>query len=389
MNPCIIGWAHTKFGRLSDETVESLMVRVTCEALADAGLSGADVDGTFVGLFNNGFSEQDFPSSLPFHADESLRFKPATRFENACATGSAAVHGALNFIAAGRGRIALVVGAEKMSHVTPAGATNALRGASYVREEAAHPAGFAGVFGDIAAAYFERWGDHYDALARIAVKNHANAMHNPYAQFQRELDLDFCLNESPGNPLIAAPLKRSDCSPISDGAAAVIIAHPDVARTAQKAVEFRSVAHVNDFLPASRRDPTRLEGAAVAWQRAFEASGGLALRDLSFVESHDCFTIAELMEYEAMGLTPPGQGHKALDEGWVFKGGKLPVNASGGLKAKGHPIGATGVSMHAVAAMQLCGQAGGMQIPGATVGGVFNMGGLGVANYVSILQRQR
>ncbi|MGE0289787.1 MAG: acetyl-CoA acetyltransferase [Bradyrhizobium sp.] len=389
MNPCIVGWAHTKFGRLGDETVESLMVRVTREALDDARVSGADVDGIFVGLFNNGFSEQDFPSSLPFHANESLRFKPATRYENACATGSAAIHGALDFIAAGRGRIALVVGAEKMTDVSTAGATQALRGASYLREEAAHPAGFAGVFGDIAAAYFDRWGDHYDALARIAVKNHANALHNPYAQFQRELDLEFCLRESPGNPLIAAPLKRTDCSPISDGAAAVVIAHPDVARTSQKAVAFRSTAHVNDFLPASRRERTRLEGASIAWQRAFEASAGLSLRDLHFVESHDCFTIAELMEYEAMGLTPPGRAHVALDEGWVYKGGKLPINPSGGLKAKGHPIGATGVSMHALAAMQLCGQAAGMQIDGASVGGVFNMGGLGVANYVSILERQR
>jgi len=139
MNPCIVGWAHTKFGRLGDETVESLMVRVTREALDDARVSGADVDGIFVGLFNNGFSEQDFPSSLPFHANESLRFKPATRYENACATGSAAIHGALDFIAAGRGRIALVVGAEKMTDVSTAGATQALRGASYLREEAAHP----------------------------------------------------------------------------------------------------------------------------------------------------------------------------------------------------------------------------------------------------------
>lgn len=389
MNPCIIGWAHTKFGRLSEETVESLIVRVTREALEDAGLRGTEVDGIFVGFFNNGFSEQDFPSSLPLHADESLRFKPATRFENACATGSAAIHGALNFIAAGRGRIALVVGAEKMTDVPSASASRALRGASYVREEAAHPAGFAGVFGDIATAYFDRWGNHYDALARIAVKNHANAVHNPYAQFQRELDFEFCMRESPGNPLIASPLKRTDCSPITDGAAALVIAHPDVARSVPKAVEFRSVAHVNDFLPASRRDRTRLEGAAIAWHRAFEISGGLTLGDLNFVESHDCFTIAELMEYEAMGLTPPGRAHMALDEGWVFKDGKLPVNPSGGLKAKGHPIGATGVSMHAMAAMQLCGRAGGMQIEGASIGGVFNMGGLGVANYVSILERRR
>jgi acetyl-CoA C-acetyltransferase len=143
---------------------------------------------------------------------------------------------------------------------------------------------------------------------------------------------------------------------------------------------------VNDFLPISKRDITQFEGAAHAWAKALRSSD-TRLSDLSFVESHDCFTIAELLEYEAMGLTGPGQGARAVLEGWTAKDGRLPINPSGGLKAKGHPIGATGVSMHAITAMQLTGQAPeGMQLPKADLGAVFNMGGAAVANYVSILE---
>jgi len=155
-----------------------------------------------------------------------------------------------------------------------------------------------------------------------------------------------------------------------------------------KAVAFRAAEQVNDFLPMSRRDILAFEGPALAWTRAL-AAAGLTLDDLDLVETHDCFTIAELIEYEAMGLTSPGQGARAIDEGWVEKGGRLPVNPSGGLKAKGHPIGATGVSMHVLAAMQLTDGAGGMQVPGARLAGVFNMGGTAAANYVSVLEAVR
>jgi acetyl-CoA C-acetyltransferase len=136
----------------------------------------------------------------------------------------------------------------------------------------------------------------------------------------------------------------------------------------------------------SKRDILRFEGCAEAWRQAL-GQARIGLSDLSFVETHDCFTIAELIEYEAMGLTPEGQGARAIREGWTQKDGKLPVNPSGGLKSKGHPIGATGVSMHALTAMQLCGEAGDMQLPNAQLGGIFNMGGAAVANYVSVLER--
>ena len=386
MTACIVGWAHTPFGRLEGETVETLVVRVAKEALADAGVAAADVDEIVLGHFNAGFSAQDFTASLVLQASPDLRFKRASRVENACATGSAAVHQAIKAIAAGTARIALVVGVEQMTTTPAAYIGRNLLKATYVREEAEIDGGLARIFGQIAAGYFQRWGDQSDALARIAAKNHRNGVGNPYAQIRKDLGYEFCRTESEKNPRVAGPLKRTDCSLVSDGAAAVVLADVGTALKLGKAVAFRAAEHVQDFLPMSKRDVLKLEGCSEAWKRAL-ASAGMALSDLSFVETHDCFTIAELMEYEAMGLVPEGQGARAIAEGLTEKTGRLPVNPSGGLKAKGHPIGATGVSMHAVTAMQLTGTAGDMQVDNASLGGIFNMGGTAVANYVSILER--
>jgi acetyl-CoA C-acetyltransferase len=388
MTACIVGWAHTPFGRHEGDDVESLIGKVAAAAVKDAGLAPADIDEVVVGHFNAGFSRQDFPSSLVLQHLPELRFKRATRVENACATGSAAIHAGLRAIAARQARLVLVVGVEKMSDASPDDVGRNLLRASYMREEAAVDGGFAGIFARIAQRYFQLHGDKSDALARIAAKNHANGAANPLAQIRKDLGFEFCRQPSEKNPVVAPPLRRTDCSPVSDGAAAVVLADMDVALAQDKAIVFRAAEQVNDFLPMSRRDPTKFEGASVAWRKALEAAR-IGLEDLSLVETHDCFTIAELIEYEAMGLTPPGQGARAIEEGWTEKGGKLPVNASGGLKAKGHPIGATGVSMHVMSAMQLTGDAGGMQIPGARLAGIFNMGGTSVANYVSVLERLR
>ncbi|MEA2947982.1 MAG: acetyl-CoA C-acetyltransferase [Alphaproteobacteria bacterium] len=383
---CIVGWAHTPFGRLEGETVESLIVRVAGAALADAGVEARDVDEIVLGHFNAGFSAQDFTASLVLQASPDLRFKRASRVENACATGSAAVHQGLQAIAAKAARIVLVVGAEQMTTTPAAEIGRNLLKASYVREEADIDGGFAGIFGQIAGLYFQRWGDQSDALAHIAAKNHKNGVGNPYAQIRKDLGYEFCRTESEKNPRVAGPLKRTDCSLVSDGAAAIVLTDVSTALKLGKAVAFRAAEHAQDFLPMSKRDVLKLEGCAQAWKRAL-ASAGLALTDLSFVETHDCFTIAELIEYEAMGLVPEGQGARAVAEGLTEKTGRLPVNPSGGLKAKGHPIGATGVSMHALTAMQLMGTAGEMQVKNARLGGIFNMGGTAVANYVSILER--
>jgi acetyl-CoA C-acetyltransferase len=388
MTACIVGWAHTPFGKLSGETVESLIVRVATDALADAGVAASDVDEIVLGHFNAGFSAQDFTASLVLQASPDLRFTRATRVENACATGSAAVHQGLKSIAAGAARIVLVVGVEQMTTTPPAEIGRNLLKASYVREEADIDGGFAGIFGKIAGLYFQRWGDQSDALARIAAKNHKNGVGNPYAQIRKDFGYDFCRTESDKNPIVAGPLKRTDCSLVSDGAAALVLADVETALKLDKAVVFRAAQHVQDFLPMSRRDILKFEGCALAWQRAFKEAG-IGLKDLSFAEVHDCFTIAELIEYEAMGLAPEGQGARVIADGTVAKDGALPINPSGGLKAKGHPIGATGVSMHAITAMQLTGTAGDMQIKDAKLGGIFNMGGAAVANYVSILERLR
>jgi len=386
MTACIVGWAHTPFGKLSGESVESLIVRVTAEALADAGVPAADVDEIVLGHFNAGFSAQDFTAALVLQASPDLRFKRATRVENACATGSAAVHQGLKAIEARSARIVLCVGVEQMTTTPAAEIGRNLLKASYVREEAAIDGGFAGIFGKIAGLYFQKWGDQSDALAMIAAKNHKNGVGNPYAQMRKDLGYDFCRTESEKNPFVAGPLKRTDCSLVSDGAAAVVLADVETALRLGKAVAFRAAQHVQDFLPMSKRDILKFEGCAHAWHGAL-AQAGLQLGDLSFVETHDCFTIAELIEYEAMGLTAEGQGARAIKEGWTQKDGKLPINPSGGLKAKGHPIGATGVSMHALAAMQLTGTANDLQVKNARLGGIFNMGGAAVANYVSILER--
>jgi len=386
---CIVGWAHSAFGKREDAPdLESLMAGVARAAIEDAGIGPEEIDAGFVGVFGEGFTPQGFPASLVLQSVPELRFKPITRMENACATGSAAIHAARDFIAAGRGRLALVVGAEKMTSTPGPKVGDILLTASYRKTEQDIEGGFAGVFGRIADAYFQKHGDQSDALAAIAAKNHRNGVDNPWAQMRRDLGYDFCRTESEKNPYVARPLKRTDCSLVSDGAAALVMADAETAAGLAKAVRFRAAVQVNDFLPIAARDITRFEGAREAWARAY-AAAGIGVGDLSFVETHDCFTIAELIEYEAMGLAAEGQGGRAVLDGWTAAGGRLPVNRSGGLKAKGHPIGATGVSMHVLAAMQLTGTAGAMQLPKADLGGVLNMGGAAVANYVSVLERAR
>lgn len=384
----IVGWAHSPFGKLEAPDVEHLIAAVTGDALAHAGIATERVDGIFVGTFNQGFSRQGFEGAQVALALPDLAYVPAVRVENACATGSAAIHAALDFLDSGRGKVALVVGAEKMTAVPTAVASDILLSASYRPEEGNVDGGFAGLFGRIASNYFQRYGDRSDELAMIAAKNHANGVANPYAQMRKDLGYDFCSTVSDRNPFVAAPLRRTDCSLISDGAAALVIATPDVAAKLARAIGFRARVQINDHLPLSRRDPTAFEGARRAWHAAL-AAAGLSLDDLDLVETHDCFTIAELIEYEAMGLAQPGQGHRVVRDGIARKDGRLPINASGGLKAKGHPIGATGVSQHVMACLQLVGEAGEMQLPKADIAGVFNMGGAAVANYVSILERRR
>lgn len=381
----IIGWSHSRFGRLEAPDTTTLMSEVVPDALRHAQVEAADVDALFVGVYNNGFSTQDFQGALVGVGVPELAATPATRLENACATGSAALYAALDHVESGRGRVALVVGAEKMTGVPTARAGEILLSGCYGPEESDVDGGFAGVFAQIATAYAERHGDPSDAMARIAAKNHRNGVTNPYAQIRKDLGFDACSTVSERNPLVAPPLRRTDCSLISDGAAALVVVADDAAASAPRRVRFRARAHANDALPLSRRDPLEFAGVRRAWTAATSAAG-IETRDLDLIETHDCFTIAELLQYEAFGLAERGRGARVLEEGLTEPDGALPVNRSGGLKAKGHPIGATGVSMHAIAAMQVSGEAGDMQLSRAGLAGVFNMGGAAVANYASILE---
>ena len=388
MSACITGWAHSKFGLNSEQTSENMIADVVEKAIEHAEISAKEIDAIFVGTFNNGFQKQDFNGALLAVSQSDLRYVPAMRVENACATGSAAIHTAMNAIEAKKAKTTLVVGVEKMTDVSSEKVGDILLGASYRPEEGSTKGGFTGVFASIAKSYFQKYGDKSDILAKIAAKNHENGCSNPLAHMQKNLGFEFCNSISEKNPYVAEPLRRTDCSMVSDGAAALIIQDFDLSLSAKRAIAFRARRHVNDILPLSKREKTEFEGARQAWHHAL-SDAKITLDDLSFVETHDCFTIAELIEYEAMGLTKIGEGYKAIQEGWVQKTGKLPINPSGGLKSKGHPVGATGVSQHVMSAMQLTGEAGDMQINKANLAGIFNMGGASVANYVSILERLR
>jgi acetyl-CoA C-acetyltransferase len=380
----IVGWGHTPFGRLAGQSLEDLIQSVSKEALSHAGITGSEVEAVFLGLFNAGLTPDGFCSSMVLGADEGLRFKPATRLENACASGSAALFSAMDAIASGRIKIALVVGAEKMTDVDGPSVTKALGAASYQKEESG--LSFPDIFSRYAKAYGAKYEDPSLAMAHIAVKNHRAALNNPLAQLRKELSLEFCLNPSNKNPIISDPLRMTDCSLVSDGAAAIILVAEDLAKDFKRSVGFRSSVQINDLLPLSAKDLTDFTGPKMAFVKAYETAR-IEVGDISFAEVHDCFTIAELLVTEAMGLIPQGQASAFIIEGGTDRQGRLPMNMSGGLKAKGHPVGATGVSMHVMAARQLCGEADEMQLPDAQLGLCFNMGGGAVANYVSILER--
>ncbi|NVM96918.1 acetyl-CoA acetyltransferase [Arthrobacter wenxiniae] len=380
----LTGWGHSRFGKLSEETLESLIIQVSTEAITNAGIEPGQVDEIYLGQFNAGMMPLAFPSSLALQVSEQLANVPATRVENACASGSAAMQQGAKALLAGTAKTVLVIGAEKMTQAGADVVGAALLGADYDMAGKPSTTGFTGLFAEVAKHYEKRYGSVGDVLGSIAAKNHRNGVDNPYAQLRKDLGEDFCRNVSEKNPMVADPLRRTDCSPISDGAAAVILStHRTGGSTTP--VRLAGFGHANDFLPTERRDPTAFVGVRASFERAF-AMAGLGLGDLDFAEVHDCFTIAELLTYEAMALTEPGQGHRAIEEGWVYKDGKLPINVSGGLKAKGHPVGATGVSQHVIAAMQLTGTAGDMQLRGPRRAAVQNMGGVGIANYVSILE---
>ncbi len=387
MAAVIAGWGHTKFGKHDALSLEKLIGEAAREALDHSGVDPALIDAAWLGQYNAGLVEDGFCSSMVLAADPALRFKPATRCENACASGSAAIYSALDAINSGRIRAALVVGAEKMTALDTPGVTTALGRASYQAEEAGMS--FPQIFAEYAKAYGRAYGSPFEAMAHIAVKNHANALRNPLAQMHRPLDLDFARTVSDKNPMIADPLKLTDCSLVSDGAAALVIVDDSLMSELKRGIAFRAAEQVNDLLPLSAKKLEAFEGPRMAIRSAY-AKAGVTVGDIGFAEVHDCFTIAELLSVEALGLAAPGDGRTAVIDGVTRRDGRLPVNVSGGLKAKGHPVGATGVSMHVIASRLLTGEAGEMNLDRRPdLGLVFNMGGGAVTSCVSILEQVR
>jgi acetyl-CoA C-acetyltransferase len=381
----IVGWGHTKFGKQDALSLEDMILAAAREAISDAAIDPSDIDAVWLGHFNSGLLPDGFCSSMILGADPKLRYKPATRCENACASGAAATYAALDAIQSGRVRAALVVGAEKMTALDTAGVTRALSGGSYQREESGMT--FPQIFAAYANAYARAYVDPTIAMAQIAVKNHGNALRNPLAHMHRPIDFAFAASVSDKNPLIADPLKLSDCSLITDGAAAIVIVHRDLLPAFRRAVGFRAAEQVSDVLPLSAKKLERFEGPTRAFARAY-SKASVSVDDIDFAEVHDGFTIAELLTVEAMGLAGQGQAPAVIAEGQTGRDGRLPINLSGGLKAKGHPVGATGVSMHVMVSRLLCGEGGELDLDvRPSLGLCFNMGGGAVASCVSILEQ--
>lgn len=381
----ITGWGHTRFGR-SDDDLEALIGRAVREAIAHAGLEAKDIDEVWLGNFNAGLQEFSAPSSLVLSADEGLWGVPVTHVENACASGSSAFQAGVRAARSGLARNVLVVGAEKMTAAPAETVGRALMGADFDHAGEVSSTGFARLFAAVADAYEQRRCSPADAMGTIAHKNHQNGLLNPLAHLHKDFSVEFCRTASEKNPVVAGLLRRSDCSPVSDGAAALVLSRVQdrSGSAATEGVRVLGTGQANDHVRGAQRDPLAFAGSARAWQQAMDRAGA-SVTDLSLVELHDCFTIAELALYEVLGLAAPGQGIAALESGRFHRDGELPVNVSGGLKSKGHPVGATGVSQLVQASMQLTGTAGEAQLPTPRLAAVHNMGGLGLANNVAVL----
>ena len=350
--------------------------------MAHAGIGPDDVDAILLGHFNAGFSAQDFTAASccrPTTGSASSRRRawrmPAPPARRRCARVSARSCGAAQDRAGGRRRADDATPGPEIGR-------NLLR-ASYLPEDGDTAAGFAGIFGNIAQAYFQRYGDHSDALAMIAAKNHRNGVDNPYAQMRKDLAYDFCRHESEKNPFVAGPLKRTDCSLVSDGAAALVLADIGTGSACAGPCHPRD-GHVQDFLPMSKRDILHFEGCAEAGRGADAA--GVTLDDLSFVETHDCFTIAELIEYEAMGLTKRGEGG-GIAHGRPDGEGRQAAGQSVGRAEGQGPSDRRYRRLHARDDRHAAHRRGRWHADqSAKLAGIFNMGGAAVANYVSILE---
>ncbi len=385
----IIGTGCTKFGELWDRSLRDLFVEAGVSAIVDAGIQGEDIDGLYMGNMSGGrFVEQEHVGSLiaDYSGLAGDLHVPATRVEAACASGGLALRQGILAVASGHADIIVAAGGEKMTDVDLDTATDALAAAADREWEGIMGATFPGLYAMIARLHMHKYGTTPEQMAAVSVKNHHNGTMNPIAQFKNEITIDTVLRSN----MVADPLHMFDCSPISDGAAAVVLAPADVAKKyTDTPVYVKATTQASSPISLHDRvDITTLDASVVAGQRAYKMAG-LTPGDIDVVEVHDCFTIAEICAIEDLGFFEKGDGGRASENGETAIGSRIPVNTSGGLKACGHPVGATGLKQAVEIAEQLRGTAGKSQVDGAGIGMTHNVGGSGGTAVVHIFSRDR
>jgi len=384
----IIGVGCTEFGELWDKSFRELFVEAGVSAIEDANVQGGKIDALYVGNMSGGrFIEQEHLGALiaDYSGLASLHI-PSTRVEAACASGGLALRQGIIAVASGYHDIVIAGGAEKMTDVGVETTTDALAAASDREWEGIMGATFPGLYAMIARLHMHKYGTTQEQLAAVAVKNHHNGTMNPKAQFQNEITIDTVIN----SVMVADPLRVFDCSPISDGASAVVIAPADIAKKyTDTPIYVKASTQASGTISLhDRPDITTIDATIAAANRAYKMAKVTA-KDINFAEVHDCFTIAEICAIEDLGFVKKGEGGKAAESGLTAIGGKIPVNPSGGLKACGHPVGATGVKQAVEMVLQLRGEAGKRQIDGANIGLTHNVGGSGGTAVVHIFGRDK
>jgi acetyl-CoA C-acetyltransferase len=381
----VIGVGLTKFGELWDKSFRQLIAEAGSKAILDANIEGKDIDALYVGSMSSGrFIDQEHIGALVAEVSGFSHLHiPATRIEGACASGGLAVREGYLAIASGMNDIVVVGGIEKMNDVGGGAATDILATASDQEWEAFFGATFPAIYAMIATRHMHDYGTTKEQLAQVAVKNHANGALNPYAQYQSPISLETVLKST----TVAYPLGLMDCSPVSDGAASIILCAADKAKNyTDKPVKIIGSGQASDTLSLhGRRDICTLDATVYAAKMAYKQAN-LTSKDINFAEVHDCFTIAEICAIEDLGFVKKGEGGKAIDQKITTLDGSLPINTSGGLKAKGHPVGATGVAQIIELTAQLRGEAGKRQIKDAKIGLAHNVGGSGASCVVHIME---
>jgi acetyl-CoA C-acetyltransferase len=383
MRVAVIGVGLTNFEEHWDKNLRQLAIEAGTKAIADAGVRGRDLDAIYLGNMSAGrFVGQEHVAALV--SGELGLSIPAIRVEGACASGGIALREAILAILSGQHNIVLAGGAEKMTDLMADSVTTSLMGAADQEWEAYYGLTFPSLYAMIARRHMFEFGTTREQMAKVAVKNHHNATMNPIAQFKKEITVEDVINA----PMVSDPLTLFDCSPITDGAATMILCREDLAKNyTDHPIYIIGTGQASDTLALhDRRSLTTLDATVKASQIAYKQAG-VTQKDIDLAEVHDCFTIAEIVATEDLGFCKKGEGGKLLDEGITQIGGKIPVNTSGGLKAVGHPVGATGIKQAIEIVLQLRGEAGKRQVKDAEVGLAHNVGGSGATAVVHILSR--